>query len=99
MANLGAYHRHAAYRKRRKAKGNGMPRWVLGLIVIGALFVISAGVVAGVGYGVYRSYTNDLVTPAEEIAKLPLGGAEIRDRNGNFLYEFFDDTQAREVPL
>lgn len=92
MANRGAYYRYAAYRRRRRSgNGHGMPRWLLGLIVLGGLFAISVGVVAGVGYGVYRSYTNDLVTPAEEIAKLPLGGAEIRDRNGNFLYEFFDD--------
>ncbi|MCI0890530.1 MAG: penicillin-binding protein, partial [Chloroflexi bacterium] len=65
---------------------------MLGLIVLGGLFVIGLAVVGGVSYGIYRSYTDDLVTPDVEIAKLPLGGAEIRDRNGNFLYEFFDDT-------
>ncbi|MCH8160784.1 MAG: penicillin-binding protein [Chloroflexi bacterium] len=93
MANGRAYYRYAAYRRRRRANnGHGMPRWMLGLIVMGGLFVVGLGVLGGVSYGVYRSYTDDLVTPDVEIAKLPLGGAEIRDRNGNFLYEFFDDT-------
>ena len=93
MANGRAYYRYAAYRRRRRANnGHGMPRWMLGLIVLGFLFVVGVGVLGGVSYGVYRSYTDDLVTPDVEIAKLPLGGAEIRDRNGNFLYEFFDDT-------
>ena len=92
MANGRAYYRYATYRRRRRTNnGHGMPRWMLGLIVLGGLFAIGLAVLGGVGYGVYKSYTDDLVTPDVEIAKLPLGGAEIRDRNGKFLYEFFDD--------
>ncbi|MCH8025847.1 MAG: transglycosylase domain-containing protein [Chloroflexi bacterium] len=90
MTRAGAYNRYAAYRRRRR-NGRGAPRWLLALIVVGGLSAIAFGVLGGVGYGIYRSYTDNLVTPAEEIARLPLGGAEIRDRNGTFLYEFFDD--------
>ena len=93
MANGRAYTRYAAYRRRRRTNnGRRIPRWMIGLIVITGLFAVGVGVLGGVSYGVYRSYTDDLVTPDVEIAKLPLGGAEIRDRNGKFLYEFFDDT-------
>ncbi|MCH7953407.1 MAG: transglycosylase domain-containing protein [Chloroflexi bacterium] len=90
MNRTGAYNRYAAYRRRRR-NGHGAPRWLIALIIVGGLSAIAFGVLGGVGYGLYRSYTDDLVTPAEEIARLPLGGAEIRDRNGVFLYEFFDD--------
>ncbi len=93
MGKGSSYYRYAAYRRRRRnGNGHGMPRWLIGLIVVAGLFAISLGVLGGVSYGVYRSYTDDLVTPDVEIAKLPLGGAKIRDRNGQFLYEFFDDS-------
>jgi membrane peptidoglycan carboxypeptidase len=100
MARNGAYYRHLAYRRRRRnANGKGVPRWLIALFVLGGLFAIALGVLAGVGYGVYQSYADDLVPPDEEIARLPLGGAEIRDRNGKFLYEFLDDAYGLRDPV
>ncbi len=85
MANGRAYYRYAAYRRRRRANnGHGMPRWMLGLIVMIGLFVIGLGVLGGVSYGVYKSYTDDLVTPDVEIAKLPLRSRISAPPNGSF---------------
>jgi len=93
VANGHAYHRYAAYRRRRRnGNGHGMPRWMVGLIAIGVLGFVALVVSAGVTYGVYRSYTDDLVTPDVQISQLPQGGAEIRDRNGKLLYELFDES-------
>ncbi len=91
MSRAGAHARYAAYRRRRQNGGRGMPRWMLLLIALGVLFAISLGVLGGVSYGIYNHYSSDVIPPDEEIARLPLGGAEIRDRNGVPLYEFFDD--------
>ncbi len=82
----------------RTRKGTA-PRW-LQLIV--ALFGIGIVIVAGsgiAGYGVYRSYANNLVPPDEAIASQPSGGAQIFDRNGNLLYEYVDDRSGLRSPV
>ena len=97
MAGNGATYRYLAYR-RRKRNGNhkGMPRWMTALLILGVVMLTGAAVMAGVGYGVYRSYADDLVPPDEAIAKLPRGGARIYDRNGALLYEFLNDYGLRD---
>ncbi|MEX0786962.1 MAG: hypothetical protein WD939_10015, partial [Dehalococcoidia bacterium] len=99
MASSGAYYRYRSYRRRKNGNGHGMPRWMMALIVLGGIFAVSIVVMAAVGYGVYRSYAGDLAPPDEYIASLPLGGAQIRDRNGVFLYEFFDEVSGLRRPV
>jgi len=97
--NGGAVYRYQAYRRRKRRNGKGLPRWAWVLIVLGGIAAVSLGVTAGVGYGIYQSYADDLVPPDEIIAQLPLGGARIFDRNGNFLYEFLDDGSGLRDPV
>jgi membrane peptidoglycan carboxypeptidase len=97
MAKNGFYSRFLAYRRRRN--GKPMPLWLKALIIVGGLLTIASTVLAGVSYGVYRSYANDLIPPDEAIARLPLGGATILDRNGRFLYQFVDDRSGIRNPV
>ncbi len=90
--------RHRAYRRRRR-NGKGTPRWLMALGMLGGLMAIGAGILAGVAYGVYQSYANDLIPPDEAIAKLPRGGARIYDRNGQLLYEYVDDVSGLREPV
>ncbi|MCH8994268.1 MAG: penicillin-binding protein [Chloroflexi bacterium] len=99
MARQGASSRYLAYRRRRHSSKRGMSRWLIALIVLGGLFAVATGVFAGVGYGVYRSYADDLVPPDEAIAKLPRSGARILDRDGRFLYQFIDDQSGIRQPV
>jgi len=89
-------HRYLAYRRRRR---NGMPGWLIALIAVGSLAAFALIALAGAGYGVYRSYADDLVPPDEAIAQLPIGGARILDRNGRFLYQFVDDRYGLRDPI
>jgi membrane peptidoglycan carboxypeptidase len=67
--------------------------------VLGGILVISMAVMAGIGFGVYQGYANDLVPPDEEIAKQPQGGARILDREGNLLYQYVDDASGLRDPV
>lgn len=100
MARNGAYYRYQAYRRRRRNRnGKGIPRWLMALVALGGLLAIGLGVVAGVGYGLYQSYADDLIPPDEAIAQLPRGGARILDRDGRFLYEFVDEGSGLRDPV
>ena len=99
MARQGASSRYLAYRRRRNGKKQGMSRWLIALIVLVGIFAIATGVFAGVGYGVYRSYADDLIPPDEAIAKFPRSGARILDRDGRFLYQFIDDQSGIRQPV
>ena len=101
MARTSSYYRYQAYR-RRKRNGKNTPRWLIALVVLGGLFAIGIGVTAGVGYGVYRSYANDLEdlgTPDEFVDSIPPGGARIYDRNGTLLFEILNDQLGRRIPV
>ncbi|OGO51679.1 MAG: hypothetical protein A2148_09955 [Chloroflexi bacterium RBG_16_68_14] len=98
MARNGAYYRYQAYRHRRR-NGKGMPGWLKALLALAALSALALGIIAGVGYGLYRSYADDLVPPDEALAKLPRSGARIMDRNGKFLYQFVDDQSGLRQPV
>jgi membrane peptidoglycan carboxypeptidase len=99
MASKDTY-RYLAYRKRRRnANHKGAPRWLMALALLGGIAAVSVGVIAGIGYAVYRSYASDLIPPDEAIAKLPVGGARILDRNGKPLYEFLDDNSGLRDPV
>jgi membrane peptidoglycan carboxypeptidase len=76
-----------------------MSRWMMALIFLFGLTFVGAGVMAGVGYGVYRTYANDLIPPDEAIAQLPRGGARIYDRNGQELFEFLDNGEGLRQPV
>ena len=92
--------RYRAHRRRRhNGNGKGMPPWTQALVGLGALFVVAAAVLAGVGYGIYQSYADDLIPPDEAIAKLPRSGARILDRDGEFLYQFVDDQSGLRQPV
>lgn len=100
MASNGGTYRYLAYRRRkRNAANKGMSRWMMALILLFGLMVIGSGVMAGVGYGVYRSYASDLIPPDEAIAQLPRGGARVYDRNGQKLFEFLDDSSGLRQPV
>src|SRR5436305_9359456 len=83
------------------AKGNAgsAPRWLQALLAVAGLGVIAVAVAGGAGYGVYRSYANDLKPPDEVIAQQPSGGAQIFDRHGNLLYEYVDDRSGLRSPV
>ena len=101
MARIGSSSRYLHYRRRKRdGKGKGMPRWRMALMALGAVMVIAVAILAGVGYGVYRSYASDLMPPDEALAALP-GGARIYDKNGTLLYEYLNDDYGRreEVDL
>jgi membrane peptidoglycan carboxypeptidase len=98
MTTNGSTYRYIAYRRRRR-NGHGMPRLLMAFITLAGLAVVAAGVVAGISYGVYQSYADDLIPPDEAIAKLPNGGARILDRNGKPLYEFLDDKSGLRDPV
>ncbi|MCH7838147.1 MAG: transglycosylase domain-containing protein, partial [Chloroflexi bacterium] len=98
MAKNGSYHRYRAYRKRRRSR-RGVPRWLIALAVLGGIFAIALGVVAGVGYGVYQSYAEDLVPPDVFFESLPPGGARIYDRNGALLFEYLNPLYGRRDPV
>jgi membrane peptidoglycan carboxypeptidase len=92
--------RYLAYRRRkRNGNGHGVPKWAIALGLLGAVVAVLVGVVAGVGYGIYESYADDLIPPDEAIAKLPRGGARVLDRNGNFMYEFLDEGSGLRDPV
>ena len=98
MATLGAYYRYQAYRRRMRNR-RGVSRWLSALAVLGALCAITLGVGAGVGYGVYRSYADDLVPPDEFFSQIPPGGARIYDREGNILFEYLNPDFGRREPV
>jgi hypothetical protein len=98
VARNGAYHRFATGRRRRRS-GRSTPRWLIAIAVLGGILVISMAVMAGIGFGVYQGYANDLVPPDEEIAKQPQGGARILDREGNLLYQYVDDASGLRDPV
>lgn len=93
-----AYYRYLLYRRRRR-NGHGTPRWLIAAGLLSALFVIMGGVVAGVGYGVYQSYADDLIPPDQAIAQLPRGGARIYDRDGKLLWEVLNPSGGRYEPV
>ncbi|MEX1255190.1 MAG: transglycosylase domain-containing protein [Dehalococcoidia bacterium] len=99
MAKNGAYHKFAAGRRRRR-DARRTPRWLIALAALGGLFVLSLAIMAGVGFGVYQSYANDLIPPDEALAKQSQGGALVLDRNGKPLYQYLGDSGLRDpVPL
>ncbi len=93
-------------RSRLKSNGNAAngnartaPRWVQFLVAFAGLGVVMFALAGATGYGVYRSYANDLQPPDEVIARQPSGGAQIFDRNGKLLYEFVDDKSGLRSPV
>lgn len=101
MSRTSSYYRYQAYR-RRKRNAKKTPRWLMALVVLGGLFAIGIGVTAGVGFGVYRSYANDLKelgAPDTFIDSIPPGGARIFDRNGTLLFELLNDQLGRRIPM
>ncbi len=93
-------------RSRLKSNGDGVnghagrtPRWVQFIIALAGLGVVMVALAGATGYGVYRSYANDLQPPDEVIARQPSGGAQIFDRNGKLLYEFVDDKSGLRSPV
>ena len=95
MARRGSSSRYLHYRRRkRNGNGKGMPRWLMALMVLGALMVIAVATLAGVGFGIYQSYASDLKPPDEAIAELP-GGARIYDKNGTLLFEYLNPQYGR----
>lgn len=79
--------------------GRGVPRWLAVLLGLAGLGVIGVAIAGATGYGVYRSYANDLRPPGEVIAEQPSGGAQILDRNGNVLYQYVDDRSGLRSPV
>ncbi|MEX2226753.1 MAG: transglycosylase domain-containing protein [Dehalococcoidia bacterium] len=75
------------------------PRWAQLLIAAAGIFVVMFAIAGATGYGVYRSYANDLEPPDEVIASQPSGGAKIYDRNGKLLYEYVDDKSGLRSPV
>jgi membrane peptidoglycan carboxypeptidase len=71
-------------------------QFAIALAGLGVVMVAGAGIT---GFGVYRSYANDLRPPDEVIAEQPSGGAQIYDRNGKLLYEFVDDRSGLRSPV
>src|SRR5438309_1563804 len=86
---------------RRGANGRlgPAPRWLQALLGLAGIGVIGLAILAGAGYGVYRSYANGLKPPDEVIAEHPSGGAQIFDRKGNLLYEYVDDRSGLRSPV
>jgi len=79
--------------------GTRAPRWLQFLIALAGVGVIMFALAGVTGYGVYRSYANDIVPPDEVIASQPSGGAKIYDRNGKLLYEYVDDKSGLRSPV
>ncbi|HET6614513.1 MAG TPA: transglycosylase domain-containing protein, partial [Dehalococcoidia bacterium] len=75
------------------------PRWAQLLIAAAGLAVVMFAIAGATGYGIYRSYANDLQPPDEVIASQPSGGAKIYDRNGKLLYEYVDDKSGLRSPV
>ncbi len=69
------------------------------LVALLGVGVVTMAIGGASGYGVYRSYANDLVPPDEMISRQPSGGAQIYDRNGKLLYEFVDDKSGLRSPV
>src|SRR5205823_1384628 len=83
-----------------RATGGGVS--ARGLQIAGVLagaVLIAIAILGATGYGVYRSYANDLKPPDEVIAQQPSGGAQIFDRHGNLLYEYVDDRSGLRSPV
>lgn len=100
MARNPGYQRYQQYRRRRRG-GNGkrMPRWLLALIVLGALAGVTFAVLSGVGFAAYQSCISGMRPPEEEIAKLPQGGARIYDSEGGLLFQYLDPEDLRREPV
>jgi len=82
-----------------RGHNGGAPRWLQFLIALAGLGVVLVAGAGITGFGVYRSYANDLRPPDEVIAEQPSGGAQIYDRNGKLLYEFVDDRSGLRSPV
>jgi len=83
---------------RHSGKGHAS-RWVQFVFAVAGLGIVAVALAGATGYGVYRSYANDMLPPDEAIAQQPSGGAQIYDRNGRLLYEFVDDKSGLRSPV
>jgi membrane peptidoglycan carboxypeptidase len=90
-----------ARRYRRRNERNGKRVWLIVPLILLAVMLAGAGVLAAVGFVIYRGYASDLLPPEEMLAQQSAGGAKIYDRHGRLLYEFVDDLAGlrRPVPL
>jgi membrane peptidoglycan carboxypeptidase len=79
--------------------GRTAPRWLQLFVALAGVGIVMFAMAGIAGYGVYRSYANDLQPPDEVIASQPSGGAKIYDRNGKLLYEFVDDKSGLRAPV
>ncbi len=93
-------------RRQRKAKQRrrGPSRWLWGPLGLGLVFIALTGGAAGVAYGVYRSYADDLVDPDAILdTQRVLGTSKVFDRqgpeNGEILFEFADPYSGLRNPV
>src|SRR3990170_2882551 len=89
MARNGSRYRYLLYRRRRR-NGNGRPRWLTVLMLLGAAAIVGTILVAGVGFASYQTCVSDIVEPDEAISRLPRSGARIFDRNGTLLFQYLN---------
>ncbi|MEK7693436.1 MAG: transglycosylase domain-containing protein [Chloroflexota bacterium] len=103
MARNLATRRLMRNRLRSAVRGGGRPgkapRWLQVILGLAGLGVIALAIAGGTGFGVYRSYADELKSPGEVISQQPSGGAQIVDRHGNVLYEYVDDRSGLRSPV
>lgn len=83
----------------RRNGGRGSRRVAQLFLALVGLGIVVFAMAGATGYGVYRSYANDMLPPDRAIAQQPSGGAQIFDRNGKLLYEYVDDKSGLRSPV
>jgi membrane peptidoglycan carboxypeptidase len=91
--------RYLRSRNRGGHSGRVAPRWLQFFVALAGVGIVMLAMAGLAGYGVYRSYANDVQPPDEVIASQPSGGAKIYDRNGKLLYEYVDDKSGLRAPV
>src|SRR3990172_2000594 len=83
----------------RSANGQGLPRWLTLLIVLGGIGLVGLAALFVAGLAVYNSYADGLLAPDELAINQPSYGAKVFDRNGKLLYEYVDDRSGLRRPI
>src|SRR3990172_3287648 len=83
----------------RSANGQGLPRWLTFLIVLGGIGLIGLAALFVAGMAVYNSYADELMAPDELAINQPSYGAKVFDRTGKLLYEYVDDRSGLRRPV